>query len=298
MRFDWTDQGTPTVEAARCTGCGLCTRLCPDQMFQLENGKAQVVAGSFLGCIACGHCVAGCPTGCITVRGRGMTGDDALPLPPKDTQASADQLRTLMLTRRSIRRFTAEPVDRAALDQILEAATTAPMGIPPSDVGVLVFHGRDRVQAFSEDACAAFARLGWLLHPVTLTLMRPLLGKENHRAMRDFVRPLLQALVAERAAGRDDFTYDAPAAMLFHYGPESDGADAHIAATYAMLMAESLGLGSCMLGTTAGLSHDKQFKQKYGVPPKNKFGLGLVLGHPQEVFQRGIRRRLADVRFA
>jgi hypothetical protein len=53
-----------------------------------------------------------------------------------------------------------------------------------------------------------------------------------------------------------------------------------------------------MLGTTVGLNHAKPFKVKYGIPPKNKIGLALVLGHPAEKFRNGVRRRLASVKFA
>jgi len=43
-------------------------------------------------------------------------------------------------------------------------------------------------------------------------------------------------------------------------------ADAHISATYAMLAAESLGLGSCMIGSASPfLVRSKQLLQKYGL---------------------------------
>jgi nitroreductase len=116
--------------------------------------------------------------------------------------------------------------------------------------------------------------------------------------MRDFVKPLLKMLLDERSKGVDCFTYDASVALLFHHGPMADAADASIATTYAMLAAESFGLGSCMLGTTVGLTHAKAFKAKYGIPAKNKIGLALVLGHPAERFRKGVRRRLAAVEFA
>ena len=98
--------------------------------------------------------------------------------------------------------------------------------------------------------------------------------------------------------GEDRFTYSAPAFLLFHHGPITGPTDCHIAATYAMLAAESLGLGSCMLGAVEALNHAKPFKRKYGIPPKNKIGLGRVLGYSDETFRRGIRRRLASVTFA
>jgi hypothetical protein len=53
-----------------------------------------------------------------------------------------------------------------------------------------------------------------------------------------------------------------------------------------------------MLGTTVGLTHAKAFKAKYGIPPKNKVGLTLVLGHPAHKFRKGVRRRLASVKYA
>ena len=140
--------------------------------------------------------------------------------------------------------------------------------------------------------------MAWFFHPAMLGLMRPLYGKDGYEVMRDFVKPLLEMLVRERKEGKDWFTYDAPAAFLFHYGPMGGPADCHIAATYAMLAAESLGLGSCMLGTIEALNHTKPFKNKYGIPPKNKIGLGLVLGHSAETFRRGVRRRLTSIAFA
>lgn len=298
MGFDLREKGVPTVDEATCVGCGLCVTACPDGVFVLEDGKARPGSGEFMGCIACGHCVAVCPGESITVAGRGMTSDDAIELPPAFHRATADQLEALLQARRSIRRFGTQEIDRPTLDRILEMTATAPMGIPPHDVGVIVFHGRDRVQAFAEDACAAFQSMGWFFSPVMLGLMRPFLGKEAYQAMRDFVKPLLEALVQKRKEGEDLFTYNAPAALLFHHGPMADPADCHIATTYAMLAAESLGLGSCMLGTTAGLNSAKSFKNKYGIPSKDKIGLALVLGYPAESFRRGVRRRLASVKFA
>ena len=48
--------------------------------------------------------------------------------------------------------------------------------------------------------------------------------------------------------GINKINYDAPLAMYFYGSPYCDPADPIIAATYAMIAAETLGLGSCMLG--------------------------------------------------
>ena len=298
MGYDLTEKAVPRVNEETCAGCGLCVQICGDRVLLLADGKAKPGSGMLLGCIGCGQCAAICPTGSITVSGRGMTPGDTLTPPLAAGRATADQLEIMLLARRSIRRFQDKPVDRAVVDRILDMTAMAPMGIPPSDVGVVVFHGHDRVQAFAEDACGAFHRVARFFNPVMLALMRPVLGSDGYRVMRGFVKPLLEMLAEKREEGEDWFTYHAPLAFLFHYGPMSGPPDCHIAATYAMLAAESLGLGSCLLGTTEALNHAKPLKAKYGVPAANKFGLGLVVGYSDAKFHRGITRHLAKVHFA
>jgi nitroreductase/NAD-dependent dihydropyrimidine dehydrogenase PreA subunit len=293
MSYNFHERGVPAVNEATCTGCGQCVAICPDEVLAMDDGKPRPGNGIFLGCFACGHCMAVCPTRSISVTGRDLKPDDRIELPPPAARATADQLEALLVARRSVRRFTAEEVPRALLERIVRAVETAPMGIPPSDVGVVVFAGRRQVQAFAEEACASFARMARFLSPLMMAVMRPFVGKVQYEVFRDFIRPLLRMLPEMRSRGRDLFTYDAPAAMLFH----GDPGDSMIAATYAMLAAEALGLGSCMLGTTVALARDQRLRAKYGIPAESKVGVGLVLGYPAVEFRRGIRRRLAAAKW-
>lgn len=48
-----------------CTGCGLCTRLCPMENLMLENGRAK--AGNR--CTMCYRCISSCPVQAITLLG-------------------------------------------------------------------------------------------------------------------------------------------------------------------------------------------------------------------------------------
>jgi ferredoxin len=296
MGFGLQERGAPAVNEATCNGCGKCVRICPDEVLRLEDGKARPGHGVFMGCIACGHCMAVCPTGSIAVRGRGMQPNDRIAL-PAEAPATAASLESLITARRSVRRFAPREVSRETLEQIVRMASTAPMGIPPHEVGVVVLPDRQKVQAFAADACESFAKMGRFLSPLMLALMRPFIGRAQYEVFRDFICPLLTMLPESRKQGRDVFTYDAPAALLFHVGPMGDPADCAIVATYAMLAAESLGLGSCMLGTASALTRDKRIKSKYGIPRENKVGVALVVGHPAVSFSAAIRRRLASTRW-
>jgi ferredoxin len=297
MGFNLNEKGRPVIDPETCVGCGQCVAICPDEVLSLEHGKAAAGPGEFLGCIACGHCTAVCPTGAVAVSGRGMTPEDRVELPPPGSRATADQLEALLIARRSIRHFTGQDVPCDVLDRIVRMASTAPMGIPPHEVGVVVFPGPRQVQQFSEESCESFARAARFLNPVVLALMRPLIGRAKYEAFRDFICPLLKMLPEARRQDRDLFTYSAPAALLFHVGPMGDPADCAIVATYAMLAAESLGLGSCMLGTATALTQDKPLKAKYGIPPENKVGVALILGYPAVEFRHALRRRLASVKY-
>ena len=298
MGLDLHEFGRLQVDAAKCTGCGQCAAICPSEVLAMQQDLPVAGEGVVLGCIACGHCMAVCPTGAIQVSGRGMRVDDTVPFSPAVQKATAEQCEALWVGRRSIRKFTDEPVDRAALDRIVEMAATAPMGLPPHETGVVVFDSREKVQQFAEVACEAFRRTVKFFNPVTLAVMRPFVGKSQVALLREFVRPLCRTIVEQREQGRDVFTYDPPALMLFHYSPEADAADAVIVATYAMLAAESLGLGSCMLGTTVALSQFTDLKAKLSIPPQNKVSVALSLGHPAVEFRRGVRHRLASVVYA
>jgi nitroreductase/Pyruvate/2-oxoacid:ferredoxin oxidoreductase delta subunit len=298
MGLDIAESAVPTIDEQTCTVCGLCVEICSGQVLKLQDGQVRVGESWLAGCIGCGNCMMVCPTESISVRGRAMEPEDRVELPPPQQRATADALAALLLSRRSIRRYKSQPVERELLERIVEMTSMAPMAIPPHEVGVVVFDGHEKVQGFAEDVCVSWRKSGWFLHPITLTLMRPILGKAQHRMLRDFVKPLVRLILDMRAAGTDVLFYSAPAAMLFHYSPWADVADSYIATTYAMLAAESLGLGSCMIGTTVELYRDKQLMAKYGVPPGHKTGLTLVLGYPDMPFLRGVRRRLASVKYA
>jgi len=297
MGVSFKERGRAIIDAAACIGCGACAANCPDEVLTMNEDKAQAGDGIFMGCIACGQCVAICPAAAIAVEGRGMRRDDRMPLPVAEPRPAAQQMAALLYGRRSVRRYEKRDVEREKLDWILEMVATAPMGIPPSDVGVLVFHGRDKVARFAAEMCASFGRMAKQLNPFMLAVSRLWMKKHEQVAMREFIVPLLKMLSQKHAEGHDLFTYDAPAALLFHHGPMADGADCHIAATYAMLAAESQGLGSCLIGSAVGLNYDKKLKANYGIPPENKVGLAMALGYPAVKFSRAVKRRLASVRF-
>ena len=240
-----------TIDRSTCNDCGLCAEVCGGQPLVMVNGKVEVDPKSALGCFACGQCMMICPTGSISVNGRDLSPKDLLDLQPRNVRATSDQLEALLLPRRSIRRFKEKEVDRETVDTVIRIASTAPMGIPPSEVGILVVHGRDKVKAFSGDVMSTVERTMKLVNPLTMALFRPFMKKATYDSFKEFVIPIGGLMAKEKESGGDPLLYGAPVALLFHSSPYTEPADCYIAATYAMIAAESLGLGTCMIGMVA-----------------------------------------------
>lgn len=289
--------GCPAIDAATCTACGRCVSICPTFCLRMKDGKPVVVPVDRFGCLACGHCMAVCPSGAIRVTGRGMTGDEALPLPPLSARATADSLEGLLLARRSTRHYKDQPVERATLDRLLAMASTAPMGFPPSSVGVVVINGKERVRELASDLAAVFKKWLFLGTPVGSVLLRLMMDKASVEMMRNFVLPVVETTLAARKENRDLLFYDAPCVLLFHY-PMKDTIDPTLACSFATIAAETLGLGSCMIGTVApALQGDRKLKMKWGIPEKNVPSIALTLGVPSVRFLNGVARRFASVEY-
>lgn len=56
---------TLKLDEAACVGCGLCTTVCPHNVFVLAHGKAAIQDRD--GCIECGACARNCPVGALFV---------------------------------------------------------------------------------------------------------------------------------------------------------------------------------------------------------------------------------------
>ena len=57
---------TTVINEDLCIGCGMCVKVCVCDTLEIVNGKSKVIGEKS---INCGHCMAACPKGAITVKG-------------------------------------------------------------------------------------------------------------------------------------------------------------------------------------------------------------------------------------
>ncbi len=60
--------GVVSLELDRetCIGCGMCVEVCPQQVFEVAEGKAGLLDRD--GCMECGACANNCPVAALKVK--------------------------------------------------------------------------------------------------------------------------------------------------------------------------------------------------------------------------------------
>lgn len=292
-----SENGVITIDHEKCNACGYCVTICKDLDLKIVEGKLTVSKDTAFGCITCGACVAVCPHNAIKVTGRTMVDDDFFPIPKDYEKPSYDALFKLLISRRSQRDFKDKPVEQETIEKIIEFASTAPMGIPPSDVEILVLNSKEKVKEFTDDFVNYLKYMKFMFTPFSLALMRPFMKKEKFKMFRNFVRPLVNNIVESGEKGSDHALYGAPCALYFYGTQYADAADQIIAATYATIAAESLGLGSCMIGCIGPFisKGGNKLKSKYGINQKNQDGIFVIFGYPKFKYQKAIKRTFAKI---
>lgn len=128
------------VNTDKCTGCGLCSRVCVSHNLIIRQGKAKIIMDK---CIMCGQCSAVCPQKAISINGYGsgqIEKTDEVRLNPLD-------LLNAIRFRRSIRNFKKTEIPKEVIEQILAAGRFTHTAKNMQDVSyVVLIEKRDAVE--------------------------------------------------------------------------------------------------------------------------------------------------------
>lgn len=287
------DIAAPSVDAGKCTGCGLCVRACPVLVFGLAGKKAAAMHAER--CIACGHCWAVCPEEAVFHdEAAAITG----PKPGQGPAVAPDALELLVRERRSVRLFTGEAVSKEQLFQVIDAARYAPTGSNRQNLDYVVLSNPEEI---AELRGLVEAFLNRIFKAVGNKAVAALLGLKIGRPNVDVLRYYAEAYGTLKERPGDHvhgILPFAPAVIAAHTA--SSDVLARLSAGAALygcsLMAHSMGLGSCFLGfVQLGANEDKKIKAWLGIPKGNQCNGAMVVGHPDVTYRRLVERHQPSI---
>ena len=271
--------------------------ICPQHHLDLIEGQIQPIDDPLRECFACGHCMAVCPTQSIVTRGYDYNDFDDLP----DRLPSLDDFLPLLKARRSMRQYQDKPVPKEMLERILDAASTAPMDLPPSNVEISVVQSREKIEQIRSLIMDSFKQWVYAFgNPLFTPMLRLSMSAAHLKEMKTVILPMVKKVLEGFKREKDYLTYGAPAMMIFSSTRESGLGEQNcvIAETYATIAAEGIGLGSCIIGLIPpAIERSKELRSILEIKPNSRVYGCLILGWPRSTYNRSVPREFKSVKW-
>jgi nitroreductase/NAD-dependent dihydropyrimidine dehydrogenase PreA subunit len=292
-----------TINQDRCTGCGLCTTVCPIRCIALVGGRSRIIAP---GSISCGHCEAVCPAQAIRVENLDdSVGKYATFTADKGWMAPGEydiqQLVRLMASRRSCRSYTNTPVKREQLEDLVKIGVTAPSGSNAQRWAFTILPTRASLDLLTTQILKFFRSLNRRAGFAPLRLALKMVGK---RALDDYYHKYYETIhdgIAAWEKKREDrLFHGAPAALIVSSRPGAScpAEDALLATQNILLGAHSMGLGTCLIGfAVAAMKQDPKIKKTVGIPADETVHSVITVGYSEETYRVVTRRKPLTLRY-
>ena len=188
-------------------------------------------------------------------------GQDATALPAIPWNATLETI----LTHRSVRHFSGQPLPDGLLEVLMAAAQSAPSSSNLQAFSIVAVEDKNRKARLAKLA----ANQKHVAEAPLLLMFVADLARSRHVA----------AAVGEESAGLD-YTESFLVAL----------ADAAFAAQNCLVALESLGLGACYIG--AMRNHPREVAEELGLPAGAFVGFGMTIGYPDPAVETGVKPRL------
>ncbi len=278
----------PQIFKERCTGCERCVAICPSFVLTMAGGKAELLRPEW--CIECDHCGGVCPSEAIFRDGMAY---ERHPGGGKGSAVPSDLLHLLLRERRSIRNYTADPVPKETLAQILDAGRYGPTGTNSQNVHYIVLTSPDQIHELRAMTLRfyekVFSRADHWIGRILLTLLT---GRRTVAYLRESL-PKMKVAREAFDRGQDRLFYHAPVVMIAHAESwdSSSSFNCSVALYHCSLKAHALGLGCCFNGFLVNaVNHDRKIKRWLAIPADHRCYAAMVLGYPGITYPNLVRR--------
>ncbi len=283
-----------TIDEQKCTLCGECIPICVRRILQKGETSVEIIDPAM--CLHCGHCKAVCPTDAFQFS---EGNDQFLTVPSKEEIPSAAPFFRFLRGRRSLRVYQTRSVEKAKLNMLIEAGRYAPTGSNRQACEYVVVSGRKALDRVCTLAIRNLQEQGKALQKKIDEYSRKKKALPEELASRQTLPPVWERIAGKWKEGIDQLLHHAPGLIIVHMKkglattPEIDAA---IASTQMVLLAETLGLGTCYIGFLIwAIENSKELKKFLGMPEDSKAVVAFTVGYPDVKFLRFVARNPAQV---
>lgn len=257
-----------TIDKEKCRKDGICITECPFNILKEgADGIPEMVSKGESVCMRCGHCLAVCPSGALTLDGLAPESCEAV---RKDLAIETDAMAHLIKTRRSVRVYKDKPVSRDTAARLIDTVRWAPTAKNLQPVHWAFVDNRETIRKM------ASLTIDWF--------------RENQ---------LFPEIIATwDKKGEDLILRDAPFLAIAHAHEASlaPSVDCTIAVTTLELAASAMGIGGCWAGYfMEAASHYAPLKEALALPEGHHLYAALMLGYPKFKYQCIPQRNEAKV---
>jgi nitroreductase/NAD-dependent dihydropyrimidine dehydrogenase PreA subunit len=287
---------TIKIDPELCDKEGLCVLACVEDIFEQKEKKAFPNIVHPGACFSCGQCLAICPSDAITHTG--LEPLETFTRATPEIKIESEQLMGFMRSRRSIRLYNQKrSVRRELIEKVIDTARYAPTGSNAQSLEHIVITNRDLMDRLAALGIELFREKATCFEQKdALSHLDPRLAL---RIETDI--PFYKGVVSEYKAGKDPFFYQAPVLIVTHADMTITSCpveDATIASYQMILVAQSLGLGTCYVGNLYEFGNESpEIRELLDIPPNNDILMSFVLGYPAIRFRRLVGRKTAKVRW-
>jgi nitroreductase/NAD-dependent dihydropyrimidine dehydrogenase PreA subunit len=284
------------IDSAKCTQCGLCMEVCSSYVLALGEGR-EIQVRYPEQCNMCGHCVAICPENALIHKDMPIEKFENLPV----TIIRPENMRNLLLSRRSIRVFQEKPVPKELIEQLIEVGIHAGTSSNGQSENFIVIQDRKLLSELEKMVTDILWNKGikYLGSKIGQKLAKIKFGEEMLRQAIPYYHIMRHRRENNVLAGM--IFRNAPAVMVIH-GLRTNfmaHANCSIAARNMEIMAKSMGLGTCWVGylSVAANFAKKKIERYLEIPDDHSIYGAIMVGYPKFEYRKIIPRKEREVRW-
>ncbi|MCK4258915.1 MAG: nitroreductase family protein [Halanaerobiales bacterium] len=273
-----------------CIGCGICVEGCVEGVLVNRGKKNTPEAVKPEKCIKCGHCVALCPSDAIVHHKMDM--EQFIPI-KKAVEITDDAMENFLGAKRSIRRFSDKVVEKEKIERLLKVGRMAPSDNNSQERDFIVLSDQNLIQHLENKIVESYKNLLFWMNPVMrkiCSLFTPNLMRELEKVVLDF-----KGLIELAEKGEKPVFRGAPH-VIFIYAPKGNimAKDNCLASQdYMMIQAQTMGLGTCIIGYATGVP--KVLAKFLKIPKNHKVFGAITVGYPKLTFKKTVARERGEV---